>query len=271
MFFQFHYYCWNNPDNLNDISDFLKKQKQLNTPVWVGETGERNNTIYFATTDYFEKNNIGSSFWPWKKMDTENTPYSIKSPEGWKEIAEYSRTGKDIKATNPEKIFNELLENIKIENCSYFPDVVNSMFRRIPLKIEAENYGHDGYLVSYLVKDTLSKSANYRKNEPVQIQLTGTNSRKSSGQFIALNAGEWTAYKCKSPEKMTCVVSLKIKAVQQPAEIVLWVNGQSNELKVSQTEWTELKLTTQSFRKDGNELKFEVKKGSVNLDWINIQ
>ena len=271
MFFQFHYYCWNNPDNLNDISDFLKKRDQLNTPVWVGETGEKNNTIYFATTDYFEKNNIGWSFWPWKKMETQNTPYSIKSPEGWSDVVARSKGGTAVAKVSPDQIFNELLENIKLENCTYFPDVVHAMFRRIPLKLEAENFGHDGYLISYLVRDTVNKSANYRKNEPVPIQLSGGNTHKLSGQFIALNAGEWTAYKCKSPVKLTSVVSLKIKAVQQPAEIILWVNGQSNPLKVSQTDWTELKLTPQFFRKDENELKFEVKQGSVNLDWINIQ
>jgi hypothetical protein len=272
MFFQFHYYCWARPDNLNDISDFLKKRKQLNTPVWVGETGEKNNAIYFATTDYFEKNNIGWSFWPWKKMDTENTPYSIKSPEGWSDVVSHSKGGSPIAKVSPDQTFNELLENIKLENCTYFPDVVNSMFRRIPLKLEAENYGHDGYLVSYMVNDTLSKSSSYRTNEPVKIQVIDNNKRSlASGQVIALQAGEWTAYKCQSPSKMTCIVSLRVKAVQQPAEIILWVNGQSNELIVSQTDWTELKLTPQSFRKDGNELKFEVKKGKVNLDWINIQ
>lgn len=272
MFYQFHYYCWNRPDNLNDISDFLKKRKQLNTPVWVGETGEKNNAIYFATTEYFEKNNIGWSFWPWKKMDTQNTPYSIKSPEGWDDVISHSKGGPAIAKVSPDQMFNELLENIKLENCTYFPDVVNSMFRRIPLKLEAENYGHDGYLVSYLVNDTLSKSGSYRTNEPVKIQVTDNNKRSlASGQVIVLEAGEWTAYKCQAPEKMNCRVSLKIKAVQQPAEIILWVNGQSSLLKVSQTDWTELKLNTQTFRKDTNELKFEVKKGSVNLDWINIQ
>jgi aryl-phospho-beta-D-glucosidase BglC (GH1 family) len=272
MCFQFHYYCWSNPDNLNDISNFLKQQKELNTPIWVGETGERNNTIYFATTQYFEKHNIGWSFWPWKKMDTSNTPYSIKSPEGWNDIAAYSRSeDKDlITKVNAEKIFNEFLENIKIENCTYFPDVVNSMMRRVPLKIEAENYGHDGYLISYQVNDTINKSINYRKNEPVKIQVIGQDLRKSSGQYITLDSGEWTEYKCKASKKITCKVSMQIKAVKQPAEIILWINGKSNELKVNQTEWTELKLNPQVFRKDENEIKFEVKNGSVNLDWINI-
>jgi len=59
--YQFHYYCWNNPDNLNDISQYITRQKDLKAPIWVGETGERNNGIYFATSQYLEKHNMGWS------------------------------------------------------------------------------------------------------------------------------------------------------------------------------------------------------------------
>ena len=270
--YQFHYYCWNNPDNLNDISQYVNRQKDLKAPIWVGETGERNNGIYFATTQYLEKHNMGWSFWPWKKMDTENTPYSMKSPEGWAAITAYS-SGRELSAkTKAEVIFKELLENIKLENCTYFPDVVNSMFRRLPLKLEAENYGHDGYLKSYMVKDTVSRSANYRTKEPVSIQLLDNDKKpKVNGQFIVLNIGEWTSYKFKALDKMKCKVSLQIKAIQPPAKVLLWVNGKSVEVNVSETGWTEMKLNDQTFLKGDNDLKVEVKSGSVNLDWINIQ
>ena len=266
MFFQFHYYCWNKEDNLNDISGFLKKREQLDAPVWVGETGERNNTIYFATTQYFEKNNIGWSFWPWKKMETKNTPYSYKSPAGWDEIVRYSRKGGNPDRTNAEKIFNELLENIKLENCTYFPDVVNSMFRRIPLKLEAENYGHDGYLKSYSVKDTAFRAETYRKKEPVKTILIN---ESRSGQAIELIAGEWTAYQVKSQEKQKFDILLQVKA-NQPSVFVVWINGQSNEVKVEKSDWSEIKLNSQLFRKGENELKVEVKSGNIQLDWFNI-
>jgi len=268
--YQFHYYCWDREDNLNDISGFLKKQKQLNTPVWVGETGERNNAIYFATTQYFEKNNIGWSFWPWKKMDTSNTPYSYKSPSGWKQVTDFSR-GKDYEAlTNPEKTFNELLENIKLENCTYFPDVVNAMMRRIPLKLEAENYGHDGYGISYKVNDTIKNSTSYRKNEHVKIQGISLDKKNHTGQYVDLNSGEWTAYKLNSLAKITCNVSMYIKSDGQPAKVVLWINGKSNKIKLGQAEWTELKLKPQSFKKGQNDVKVEVTTGIIHLDWINI-
>jgi aryl-phospho-beta-D-glucosidase BglC (GH1 family) len=67
VFYQFHYYCWARPDLMGGIDRFIKKRTELNTPIWVGETGEKGNTIYWSTTQLFEANNIGFSFWPWKK------------------------------------------------------------------------------------------------------------------------------------------------------------------------------------------------------------
>ncbi|MBL0155217.1 MAG: cellulase family glycosylhydrolase [Chitinophagaceae bacterium] len=142
VFYQFHYYCWARPDQLGGINKFLQKREELKTPVWVGETGEKGNAIYWATTQLFEANNIGFSFWPWKKMDTQNTPFSIKKPDDWDLISAYSKGGSKPDSVRAQKILNTLLENIKIENCDYFGDVCNAILTRIPGKIEAENYGH---------------------------------------------------------------------------------------------------------------------------------
>src|SRR5262249_30748360 len=93
LVYQFHYYCWDNPARLKGIGNYLRYRDRLNAPVWVGETGERDNTIYWATTEYFEANNIGWSFWPWKKMDARNAPCSIFRPKNWEAVAAYSRGG----------------------------------------------------------------------------------------------------------------------------------------------------------------------------------
>jgi len=269
MFFQFHYYCWDHPDNLNDISYFIKKRDQLNTPVWVGETGEKDNTIYFATTQYFEKNNIGWSFWPWKKMDTSNTPYSIKPPEGWEKVTSFSHGGKKPSEAEAKKMFAELEENIKLENCVFFPDVVNAMFRRIPLKIEAENYGQEGNSESYFVKDSLTMASFYRKREPVKITVI-ENEREEQGQAIELITDEWTAYQFSSPGRDKYNITIRIKAVQQPALIVFQINGKQTEIKITETGWDIRTLKPEIFKKGRHEIKVMVKNGKVDLDWINI-
>ncbi|HEX3008210.1 MAG TPA: cellulase family glycosylhydrolase [Bacteroidales bacterium] len=269
IFYQFHYYCWDRPDNLNDISYFLNKQKQLNTPVWVGETGEKNNTIYFATAQYFEKNNIGWSFWPWKKMETQNTPYSIKAPEGWDAIVAFSKgESKPETTAKTEKIFQDLINNIKIENCIYFPDVVNAVFRQIPLNVEAENYGHDGYNNSYFVKDSSARSNTYRKNEPVNIKIF---ENETSGQAIELTAGEWTAYKVFAKTASTYNIVLKAKAIQLPAEATILVNKKSFKVKADPADWIEINVGNANFLPGENKIKVLVYKGTLQLDWMDIK
>ena len=269
LVYQFHYYCWNNPDQLNDISGYLKKQQQLDCPVWVGETGEKDNTIYFATTQYLEKNHIGWSFWPWKKMDTKNTPYSIKSPSGWNEIAVYTKNKMNPPSTlEAEKIFNEFLKNIQLKNCLYFPDVVNAMLRQLPLKIEAENYGHDGFQKSYFVKDTTVKSATYRITEPVPVKLFGL---KIPGQYIELSAREWVTYTFYCSAKPANNLTVRAKALAKPAEITLDVNGEKSDIMIGTTNWTDFRTDLFRFNAGVNQLKVLIKTGTVQLDWIDVQ
>ncbi len=199
LFYQFHYYCWDRPTNLKSIERFLARRAELNAPVWVGETGEKDNAIYWGTTQYFEAHNIGWSFWPWKKMDTSNTPYSINKPAGWDQIAAHSRGREKPSREVAQKAFDELIENIKLENCAYFPDVVNAILRRIPGRIEAENYGHAGPGRSYSVKNPSQKAKYYRTSEPVPVvPIDPDDTRLRAGQCIKLSEGEWTAYEAAS-------------------------------------------------------------------------
>jgi len=272
IFYQFHYYCWNRPDNLNSIEYFLKKRDELNTPVWVGETGEQGVGIYWATAQYFEAQNIGFSFWPWKKMDTQNTPYSIKKPENWDLIAEYSRGGEKPDSSLAERALNELLENIKLENCIYFQNVVNAVFARIPAKIEAENYGHLGYNNSYFVNDTSIKSKYYRTNEPVQVELlkADENSRTSE-QFIHLQTNEWVNYNFECPTKNTYQFSINLNVDSLPAALRITINNKSIDYEINKTEWNIVQIGRFEFNKGTNNLKIQADKNSLNIDWLLIE
>ena len=242
LFYQFHYYCWDRPSKLTDITRFLERRKELNAPVWVGETGEKDNAIYWATMQYFETNNIGWSFWPWKKMETTNTPYSIKTPQGWDAIRTYTRSGTKPSAEAAQKAFDELINNIKLENCVYFPDVVGAIFRRVPGKVEAENYGHEGLNRSYSVKDPAQKSKYYRLSEPVLVEQITRGNRRGAEQGIKLVAGEWTAYTAHSLTARDYSAVLKAKAEGGPAIVELSANGRAQEITVSGTDWSEVPL-----------------------------
>ncbi|MBK8088200.1 MAG: cellulase family glycosylhydrolase [Chitinophagaceae bacterium] len=268
VFYQFHYYCWARPDNLNGIDQYLKKRDELNTPIWVGETGEKGNSIYWATTQLFESKNIGFSFWPWKKMDTQNTPYSINKPGNWDLISEYSKGGAKPDALLAEKIFNELLENIKLSNCSYFEDVCNAILTRVPAKIEAENYGHDGFNRSYFVSDTVNKSKFYRKDEPVKINLDSkVKDQFWSEQSIELQQSEWVVYRFESLTSRKYSLILRTSATE-PAQLTIVINNKSVNIDVANTEFNEVSIGDYKLKKGRNIIKVIAKSKAVKVDWI---
>jgi len=272
MFYQFHYYCWNKPETLNNISRFLAWRDKLQAPVWAGETGEKDDIIYWGTTQYFEKNNIGWSFWPWKKMDTRNTPYSIKHPDGWDEITAYTKgNGKPSKEA-AQKSLDQLLNNIRLENCVYCPDVVSALFHRVPGRVEAENYGHDGLDKSYFVADCSQKARYYRTSEPVPIdQPTTGESLGNPEQFIKLNAAEWTSYSVNSQKARSYAVVVKAKAQSAPAAFRLSSNDSAQDVTITESGWVELKLSPVALAEGSNRLKLLVKQGTVYFDWVDFK
>jgi len=272
VFYQFHYYCWNKPDNLNDIDYFIKKRNELNTPIWVGETGEKGNTIYWGTSQYFEANNIGFSFWPWKKMDTENTPYSIKKPDNWDLIAAYTNAGPKPETEIAEKAFNQLLENIKLSNCVYFEDVTNAIFNRIPGKIETENYGHKGFNRSYFVLDTLKMSSHYRTKEPVQIKLKDSDEESFlSEQIVELQETEWVVYNFQNLVDRNYQFTIKAAADIVPARIIIELNDRKFDFTIINKDWTEVTVGDFYLGAGENNVKILVKSNAVKLDWICLK
>ena len=271
VFYQFHYYCWARPDNLNSIDKYLVKRNELNTPVWVGETGEKGDAIYWATSQYLEANNIGFSFWPWKKMDTKNTPYSIRKPENWDLISAYTDGGPKPNSLIAEKALNDLLQNIKLSNCDYFEDVCNAILTRIPGKIEAENYGHEGFNRSYFVLDTLNKSKFYRKEEPVQIQLDSKDKEQFwSDQSIELHKSEWVVYNFTSLDNRKHKLTIRASAVVEPAKFVIWLNDKKVDFTMIKKELREFTVGDFYLRKGDNKIKVMVKSNSLKLDWLKF-
>jgi endoglucanase len=269
MVYQFHYYCWDNPTTVKGIQSYLDYRARFNAPVWVGETGERDDAIYWATTQCFESHNIGWSFWPWKKMDTRNTPYSIQPPAHWDAVIAYSRGGEKPPMEVAQRAFDELLNNIRIENCVYFPDVVDSMMRRVPARIEAENYGEDGQNKSYFVKNPTQRSKFYRRSDPVTITDEGTN-RWQSGQYITLGSDEWTRYTISSDAPRHYQVIAKAKTSSGPTVIEIKVGDEVRTVTLTNEGWNEINAGTVALSPGTNQLKWTVKSGVADLDWIEL-
>jgi hypothetical protein len=273
LVYQFHYYCWNNPDHLNDISHYVKDRERLNAPVWVGETGERNPSIYFGTTQYFEKNNIGWAYWPWKKIDNRQVIYSINAPDGYEKIIDYSRRGEKPSKELAEQVLTQLLENMKVENCEFLEHITQSMLRQIPARIYAVNYGHDGPGISYSVKDTTFAQF-YRTSEPVKTVLLRESTRRQrspSSQAIQLTEGEWTKYTAFATEEFSATIRLKVKSTTSESELSVNVNGQTRNFNLPDTAWTDLVIDELEIIKGENSFMTEVISGDIILLHFDVE
>lgn len=204
-------------------------------------------------------------------MDTKNTPYSIKKPNQWDLISEYTKGGSKPDSVLAEKIFNELLENIKISNCVYFEDVCNAILTRVPGKIEAENYGFNGFNRSWFVVDTINKSKFYRTKEPVQIKLdNGDKELLTSEQSIELQKSEWVVYNFNCSDNRKHQLTLRASANAVPAQLILGINNKNVSFSVNSKDWNEVVIGNYRLKKGDNKIKILVKSKTLKLDWLKF-
>jgi hypothetical protein len=123
----FHRY-WCPPDR-TALDGFLSVRERLGMPVFLGETGENSEEWFAAMYPLALANDIGVNVWPWKKMDTNSSPLSIRPPEGWEWITGYTRGGDRPSYARAQAIFDEYLENIRLENCERRDRVVSAITR----------------------------------------------------------------------------------------------------------------------------------------------
>ena len=202
-------------------------------------------------------------------MDTQNTPFSVKLPANWEAVAAYSRGGKRPSTDIAQKVFDELLKNIRVENCVFHPEVVNAMLRVAPARIEAENFGHEGLGKSYQVKE-LKRSTHYRQSEhvPITVQSGG---RRQSSQYVTLKAAEWTVYTITSQKTCEFEISVRAKSSGPATEIGLTTGDKTQVATIPQSDWREIKLGTFAFAQGQNRLKLEVKGGVADIDWLDVR
>jgi len=120
----------------NNIQDFVHFRDSVNLPMFMGETGENTDQWIGAWTRLMNRNNIGWTYWPYKKMNSPRGVTSITQPENWDKIIEFtqaSRNGFDeIRKARPDqemvkKAMLQLVENCKYSNCKVNIEYVKAM------------------------------------------------------------------------------------------------------------------------------------------------
>lgn len=114
---------------------FLEASLRLNVPVWLGEGGgpaPETGTLLAAAEAY----ELGWCLWCWKTSTMPDgklrrDPVQYRLPEGWSRILRCLYDG----APRPsyaecQQIFDEMLENMKFDNCILSPEQHNYLLRR---------------------------------------------------------------------------------------------------------------------------------------------
>ncbi len=115
---------WSGTDD-NSIKDFLEFRAKVNLPFFIGETGENTDQWVKDFRETLERNNVGWTFWPYKKMVETAGMVIIPKPKDWDIIVEYTKQDRSsfekIRNARPDqqRVRNaliELLHNMKFEN-----------------------------------------------------------------------------------------------------------------------------------------------------------
>jgi hypothetical protein len=132
-----------------NIQDFVSFRDSVNLPMFMGETGENSEDWITAWTKLMERNNIGWTYWPYKKTgrsvtaaDTSHSRHfqssmtGIIKPENWNIIQDFIEaprsTYDEIRTSRPNQemagnTMLQFLENCKFENCKISDRYIRAM------------------------------------------------------------------------------------------------------------------------------------------------
>ncbi len=108
------------------IHHFIAFRDSTGLPMYMGEIGHNTDEWQAAFCDVLEDNNIGYTFWPYKKLDS-SCMNGITRPADWDSIVAFVEAPRDsykaIREARPDtalarKALREFVENSRFENCT---------------------------------------------------------------------------------------------------------------------------------------------------------
>jgi endoglucanase len=127
LVYQFHKY-WT-PTTQAVIQEYLDFRDKYNVPVYCGETGENKDAWVHDFRVLLEANNIGWTYWPYKKMNNISGIITFNTPAGYDKVINYADDTTRYSFANIRKLapgsreqvkqaLYGMLENCKFENCT---------------------------------------------------------------------------------------------------------------------------------------------------------
>ncbi len=122
----FHKY-WNE-NNIESILQYTQMRDQYQIPLWMSESGENTIQWYREAVELLEENNIGWSWWTWKKMEHPSGALSVSKPQGFQQLLDYwQHGGLQPDPVSAHETLMTLAENLKIHNVQRNHDTIDAL------------------------------------------------------------------------------------------------------------------------------------------------
>ncbi len=220
------------------VSDVLNKCRELQVPLWMGETGGRNEHAWQTTMyEILREHDAGYNLWCWKTCVGAGcaSVLNFTVPEEWHLIVDYATKGGPKPAfEHAQRIWDEYLEAVKAENCAENTQYHPYLLRAGDFEIPAIGYNdlpadsRNGTLelpsgTNYRLSDRLEIVYEKGFHPPVGFPGMGAQGiHLRDHMHLRLHAGEFVTYHVE--EDGPCRVSVTYCA-KAPAAIRLTADG----------------------------------------------
>lgn len=297
MVLSYHKY-WNKND-LASIKHMIEARETYNIPIWLGETGENSNVWFTDAIKLLEENNIGWSWWPWKKLGFNNPLQIQTNPDYEKVLGYWSKKGNKPSESEALNGLTELVKATKLENNIQHRDVIDAMFRQPfdptakpfhtnelqnKIRIAAVDYdlGRNG--VAYFDMDT----ANYRVsgqngqgNRGRTYRNDGVDIRKDSAAtntyYVSdIEKGEWLQYTINVKKAGTYNITVSIATDKAPGKLSIRSGEQVLKAGIALPDtggpkkWQTVSVGKLSLKQGVQAIRVYAEEGGFNLKAIEL-
>lgn len=121
------------------IQEIIDFRDRVNLPMYMGEIGHNTSTWMNAFCHTMQENNIGWTFWPYKKIN-DSSFAGIKPPKNWERVVAFSEapraTYQEIRDARPDQeearaALMEFIQNSRLSNCIIQKEYIRSLSLKI--------------------------------------------------------------------------------------------------------------------------------------------
>ncbi|WP_421873050.1 carbohydrate-binding protein [Marinoscillum sp.] len=251
-----------NPNQINKMANLIAFRDNNNVPVWVGETGENNNSWLRQNIEKLDNAGIGWCHWTYKRHDVGQN-------------AALMRIGGNY-PTDGASAMSTVLEMIKFENCIPNTNTIATVTQDLPAPWTS---GCSGSSSAGCTGSFQSTSGNIEAEsfcEMLGVQTESTTDVGGGQNVGYLDAGDWMAYRVNIPTSGLYNVTYRVASLNGGGSLQIESLGGGSvygSVDVQATggwqSWTTVSHTV-SLNAGDQDIALSILSGGFNLNWLNI-